>query len=147
MSIQVKRIILVFVIFIALMLVLRHFLVPDSWEEYGHYRGDALKEIAYKTPKFVQMDDCAACHDSIAELKSSGEHKSLQCEICHGAGYQHIDDPEGNKELLPSGRQFCLRCHTLNPARSNDEIKQVDPIEHNTDEECITCHNPHQPWL
>jgi len=147
MPVQVKRLLLAFAVFIGIMLGLKYFLTPESWREYGAYRGYALTEIADKEAKFVQMDDCAMCHDSIAELKTQGEHISIQCEICHGPGYKHAEDDENNKMEIPKTNQFCMRCHTKNPASPNKIIKQIDAVEHAEGEECITCHNPHQPWL
>lgn len=147
MPVQVKRLLLVFVFFIAISVSLKYFLTPESFGEYGHYRGTALLEIASNEAKYVQMDDCAMCHDSIAELKSSGVHESLQCEICHGPGYLHIADDENNRMEIPEDSQFCMRCHAINAASPKKAIKQIDALEHAEGEECITCHNPHQPWL
>ncbi len=145
MPLQLKRLLLVFAVFIGIMLVLKYYLTPDSWREYGPYRGKALTEIAAKEAKYVQMETCAMCHDSIAEFKSQGNHKPLQCEVCHGPGYKHMDEPENNKMEIPQGRQFCLRCHTQNAASPKNVIKQIDAVEHYEGEDCITCHNPHQP--
>ncbi|OFY47765.1 MAG: hypothetical protein A2W85_13250 [Bacteroidetes bacterium GWF2_41_31] len=146
MPLQVKRLLLVFAIFIGIMLVLKYVLTPDSWREYGPYRGNAIGEIASQQAKYVQKESCADCHDSIAEIKSLGEHINLQCEICHGPGYQHVDD-ENFKMEITKNNALCLRCHTKNAASPKNIIKQIDAIEHNEGEECITCHNPHQPWL
>ena len=143
---QLKRLLLVFVFFIILSVLLIYFLTPESFGEYGHYRGKALEEIASPEARYVQTDDCAMCHDSIAELKNSGLHAPLQCEVCHGPGYKHIED-ETIKMEIPEEGQFCMRCHSINAARNKKVIKQVDAIEHAEGEECITCHNPHQPWL
>jgi hypothetical protein len=145
MPIQVKRLLLAFAVFIGMMLVLKYLLTPVSWREYGPYRGDALKEIAGNEVKYIEMEACAMCHDSIAAIKSQGNHKSIQCEICHSPGYKHADDPENNKLEIPNGGPFCLRCHTKNPASRENIIKQIDALEHNPGEECITCHNPHKP--
>lgn len=147
MPLQLKRILLAFAIFIGVMLVIIHFLTPESWGEFGHYRGLALPEIADRDPKYVGDETCSMCHDSIATLKVSGEHKSIPCETCHGPGYKHPDDPENNKMEKPEGRDFCLMCHALNAARPQKIVKQVDAIEHNKGEICISCHNPHKPWL
>lgn len=146
MPVQLKRLLLVFALLIVSMLAMKYFLTPESWREYGAYRGNALKEISSAEAKFVQMDDCAACHDSIADLKNQGVHATLQCEICHGPGYKHIEDETIQMEIPEEG-QFCLRCHEENTARPKDIIKQVDAVEHSEGEDCITCHNPHQPWL
>ena len=147
MPVQVKRLLLVFTVFVAISIALIYFLTPESFGEYGHYRGKALAEIASSEAKYVQMDDCAMCHDSIAELKNSGLHSLLQCEVCHGPGYKHIEDDENNKMEIPEAGQFCMRCHTINAASSTKVIKQIDAIAHAEGEDCITCHNPHQPWL
>jgi hypothetical protein len=145
MPVQIRRLLLVFTVFIGLMLLAMHYLTPDSWGLYGHYRAKALTEIADKQAKYVQMETCAMCHDSIAEFKSQGNHKPLQCEVCHGPGYKHVDDPENIKMEIPQGRQLCLRCHTKNAATPKGVINQIDPAEHYSEEDCITCHNPHQP--
>ena len=137
----------VFTVFIAISITLIYFLTPESFGEYGHYRGKALVEIAGKEAKYVQMDDCAMCHDSIAELKSSGMHALLQCEVCHGPGYKHIEDDENNRMEIAADGQFCMQCHTINAASPKKVIKQIDAVEHAEGEDCITCHNPHQPWL
>jgi hypothetical protein len=144
MPVQVKRLLLAFAIFIVMMLVLKYYLTPESWREYGPYRGKALTEISDRTVTYVQMETCAMCHDSIAEIKTQSMHKSIQCEVCHGPGNMHADDPDNNKMELLSG-PFCLRCHTKNAARPENIIKQIDAAEHNVGEECLTCHNPHQP--
>jgi hypothetical protein len=145
MPVQIKRLLLAFAIFIGMMLVLKYYLTPESWREYGPYRGNALKEISGKEVKYVQMETCAMCHDSIAELKTQGMHKSIQCEICHSPGFKHAEEPENNDLEIHQDRQFCLRCHTKNAASPQNVIKQIDAVEHNEGEECITCHNPHQP--
>jgi hypothetical protein len=147
MPLQVKRLLLVFAVFIAVMFLLKYLLTPDSWREFGPYRGAAITEIADKEAKFVQMETCIDCHDSIGDLKNQGKHINIQCEICHGPGYKHIEDTDINKMDLPDGNGLCMRCHTRNPASPENIIKQIDAVEHSEGEECISCHNPHQPWL
>lgn len=147
MPLQVKRVILVFAILLGIMFAAKYFLTPESWREYGPYRGNAIKEIAAQEAKFVDTETCAMCHDLIANLKMEGEHKSVQCETCHGPGYKHMDDQEKNQMEIPEGREFCIRCHAKNLARPQNMIKQIDAVEHNKGENCITCHNPHSPWL
>lgn len=145
MPVQIRRLLIAFAFFIGLMLVLKYFLTPESWREYGPYRGNALVEISSNEIRFVQTETCAMCHDSIAGLKEQSAHKSIECEICHSVGNKHAEEPELNDLDINKDRQFCLRCHTKNLASPKDIIKQVDAIEHYEGEECITCHNPHQP--
>lgn len=147
MPVQIKRLLLVFSVLVVLSIALKYFLTPESFGEYGHYRGKALEEIASKDPKFMQKEDCAMCHDSIAGLKSSGVHDPLQCEVCHGPGFMHEEDDELNKMDINKSSDLCMRCHTINAASRKKVIKQIDAVEHAEGEECITCHNPHQPWL
>ncbi len=146
MPIHVKRLILVFALFVGIMIVLIQLLTPKSFKQFGHYRGDALKEIADKEPKYVGSQTCAMCHDSLSTVKDSSFHKSINCETCHGPGNKHAEDPVLNKIEKPVGRAFCIRCHAKNPARPEKIIKQINAIEHNKGEVCITCHNPHNPW-
>ena len=146
MSIQVKRLLIAFALVIGLWVLVKYLLTPESWGEIGPYRSKAVEEIADHQAKYIEMETCEMCHDSIAGMKNNGEHKLIQCETCHGPGYKHIDDPENNEMEIGEGREFCTTCHARNPARP-DIIKQVDAIEHNKGEVCITCHNPHSPWL
>lgn len=147
MPVQIKRLLIAFALFIGIMLVLKHYLTPDSWREYGPYRGAALIEIADQPPSYLQMEACAMCHDSIAAHKDEGPHAPLQCELCHGPGDKHIDDPEEIPMEISKSGSLCLRCHAMNAARSETLIKQIDPSDHAEGEECISCHNPHYPWL
>ncbi len=145
MPVQLRRILLVFALFIAIMLVLRHFLKPKTFGDLGHYRADALIDIAAKEPKYTDAENCIMCHDSIGKDKEAGQHNLINCQTCHGSGGSHINEPEKNKMIKPEGRAFCARCHEKNPARPNGIIKQIDPAEHNKEEVCISCHNPHKP--
>ncbi len=147
MPIQLRRILLLLFSFVVLFLVARHFLVPESFGELGHYRANAIKEIAAGQPKYVGSEACKECHDDEAGLLATGPHKNMKCETCHGPGYKHVDSNEAADIIKPSGRDFCAKCHAKNPARSESNIKQVDVKEHNIDEDqCFNCHNPHDPW-
>lgn len=145
MPVQLRRILLVFAFFIALMLILRYFLKPKTFGELGHYRASALVDIAAKEPKFINTDDCAMCHDSIAKMKGDGNHKQINCQTCHGSGNKHVNEPEKNEMIRSKERAFCIKCHEKNAARPKNIIKQVDAAEHNKGEECVSCHNPHKP--
>jgi len=46
MPAQLNRILLLFIAFIGLFLLVRHFLIPESFGQYGHYRGESLNDIA-----------------------------------------------------------------------------------------------------
>ena len=147
MPAQLKRLIPLFVIFIGLFLVIRHLLIPDTFGQYGHYRGDALIDNAEKEVIYASKETCIDCHSDIGEMLESDMHAGISCLACHGPGLKHVDSMEKEDIYVPSGRDFCGRCHSINPARSTNTIIQVDIKEHNSDRnDCIDCHNPHQVW-
>jgi len=147
MPVQLRRLIPIFIVFIGLFLVIRHFLVPDSFGQYGHYRGDSLKDIASNELVYASKENCWDCHDDIKEKISNDVHAGLSCLICHGTGLEHVENPESDNILKNSGRDFCGRCHQLNAARSTDIIFQVDITSHHIEKDnCIECHNPHAVW-
>ncbi|MFZ4400562.1 MAG: multiheme c-type cytochrome [Bacteroidales bacterium] len=141
---QLQRLLLAFLIFISLFLIIRHFLVPESFYKYGHYRGDALKDNEAHEIKYIDAKECENCHTDIDTLKLSGSHKNINCQTCHGAGYKHILDPTANVLIKPTERAFCGKCHSKNAARPKN-IKQQDITTHNPGIKCVECHNPHQP--
>lgn len=143
---QIKRLLPLFIIFIGLFLIARHFLIPESFGKYGHYRALALDENAARPMHFAGRAACAECHEDVADAKSEDVHAGLSCEVCHGPGQAHVNAPGETAMFKPSGRDFCGRCHTLNPARNSNVITQIDLKEHNPGIDCIECHNPHKPW-
>ena len=147
MPAQLRRLIPLFVVFISLFLLIRHFLVPDTFGQYGHYRGDALIDNSLKEMVHASKEDCYDCHSDIQEKLENDMHAELSCLICHGPGLEHVDNPEAENIRKESGRVFCGRCHHLNAAKSTDIIYQVDIATHHIEKEnCIECHNPHEVW-
>ena len=147
MPTQLNRILLLFTAFIGIFLIVRHFLVPETFGQYGHYRGDSLNDIKSGEMVYADKEDCHACHDDILEKIQNEMHASLSCLTCHGPGRTHVDDPQLGNIVKESGREFCGRCHDINAARSTDFVFQVDIKTHHTEKtNCIECHNPHQLW-
>jgi hypothetical protein len=143
---HVRRLILVFVIFIALFLFVRHFLVPESFGKYGPYRANALNDFDKLEIHYAGQQACLDCHQDIQDLKAKDVHSAIHCETCHGPGQKHVISSDSADIVIPGGRDFCGNCHKKNAAKSPDAIKQVDLKEHNVPKNCIECHNPHQPW-
>lgn len=147
MPAQINRILLLFFAFIGLFLIVRHFLIPESFGQYGHYRGDSLIENAEKDKIFADAQDCHACHSDILEKLENEMHAGLSCLICHGPGRTHVEDPQLGNIAKESGREFCGKCHDIHPARRGDVVFQVDISTHHTEKtDCIECHNPHALW-
>jgi uncharacterized CHY-type Zn-finger protein len=134
-----------FVLLFVVFLVVRHFVVPKSFGEYGHYRGAAIGEIASLPVKFAGHQTCEGCHTDILDVKSKGKHAHVNCEACHGALANHADDPS-IKPVLPDTAVLCARCHTASAAKPKG-FPQVVPADHSGGVACQTCHNPHSPAM
>ena len=142
---HILRLLILFAVLISGFLVARHFLIPESFGQYGHYRGLALEDNKNHPVKYSGQELCGECHDDIWELRNSDLHQSISCETCHGPGWEHVEEPAAGQLVIPEGREFCGTCHSVNPARP-DFIKQVDLKEHNVEANCVECHSPHAPW-
>jgi len=141
---QIKRLIVPFAIVAILLLAMRYFLVPRSFGKYGHYRADAVDEIAGLNIMYAGHDACSLCHTDISQLKSTGNHMGVSCEVCHEPAQAHIDDPTGVKPHAPRDRVLCSLCHGYNPSRPTG-LPQIIPEAHNPTKPCFSCHNPHDP--
>ena len=133
-----------FVLAFLIFLVVRGFVVPKSFGEYGHYRGAAITEIAALPIKFAGHQACENCHTDIAATKNLGKHVHVNCEACHGPLANHANDPASVTPTPPDTAVLCARCHTASAAKPKD-FPQVDPADHSGGAPCKTCHNPHNP--
>ena len=143
---QINRLVILFILVTGLFLIIRQFLVPDTFGELGHYRAESLQDNADIPMNFSGARACLDCHEDIYALKDQDLHKKITCETCHGPGLDHINSMESKDIVVPEGRQFCGRCHAQNAARSSSIVKQVDLASHNAELDCNECHNAHQPW-
>ena len=144
---QLTRLTIAFTIFISLFLLLRHFLVPDTFGQYGHYRGASLEDNAAVEIHYAGQQACLECHQDIEDQKIQDVHSDIHCETCHGPGQKHVVSGEASDIFKPSGREFCGSCHAKNAAKPKDAVFQVNLAEHNFGKNCTECHNPHQPWM
>jgi hypothetical protein len=135
-----------FVLAFLAFLVVRHFVVPKSFGQYGHYRGAAIGEIAARPVKFAGHEKCETCHTDVMDKKKDGRHAHVNCEACHGAQDQHAGDPSAAKVVLPDTAVLCARCHTASAAKPKG-FPQVEPADHSQGLPCETCHQPHNPGL
>jgi hypothetical protein len=143
---QIPRLALAFGIFISLFLVLRHFLTPDTFGKYGHYRAASLIENALPELHYAGQEACFKCHQDTEDKKSQDVHSEIHCETCHGPGEKHVISSKKEDIMKPSGREFCGKCHAFNAAKQKTAVFQIDLSKHNIGKNCIECHNPHQPW-
>jgi hypothetical protein len=148
----------VFRVFLALIagvivLVLgRAFFVPDTWGQYGAYRGAALDQHHGKAPRLGGNAACAECHDDQLEEIADGVHASLACEGCHAPLSSHVQDGELIAEMSIRRRaELCLLCHEKLAARpeSHPQINLTQHLEEQGGdvgpESCFDCHEAHSP--
>ena len=100
-------------------LVVRHYVVPKSFGQYGHYRGAAMGEIAAHPAKFAGHETCEACHSDVADKKKAGKHAHLNCEACHGRSSEAARRPaQANlygRFLALVGNRFRMRRSSTTP--------------------------------
>jgi predicted CXXCH cytochrome family protein len=143
---HIVRLLFLIVFFLLLAFAAKVYLTDPSFYKYGHYRADAIPELAAGTPLFKGTAYCQTCHDEKRLDTSVGAHISVQCEVCHGTNRDHPDD---GKMLVPADTpRLCLTCHEKMPARPARQ-PQIVAAEHPSPEEstsqCHSCHNPHSP--
>ena len=124
--------------------ILRAAVVPRSFGEYGHYRADAIKEIAARPISYAGHDICEACHTDVVDQKKLGKHVVLSCEACHGPQAKHANDPTTVKPPKLDTAVVCARCHEANSAKPKG-FPQVATADHSGGLACDTCHQPHRP--
>jgi hypothetical protein len=137
----------VFVLVISAFLAARHFLVPATFGQYGHYRAAAAAETESLPLHYAGEPACLRCHPEQAKAKAAGGHRGVHCESCHGALGAHAADPKTVKAQKPPEAQmraFCGACHAKNISRPV-KFPQQDIETHNPGVACSQCHNPHNP--
>jgi cytochrome c554/c'-like protein len=139
------RLALVLAAGILIFLVARRAIVPPSFGQYGHFRGDALAEIRARPVSFAGQAACEACHDPIVQTRKEGKHARVACEACHGPLAKHTEDISIVPQR-PNAATLCARCHEAEPAKPKG-FPQVVTKEHAGDASCVACHNPHRPKI
>jgi len=140
---------------IVTLLLGRSLFVPDTWGEYGWYRGAAVDDHRARQVRHLGDDPCAMCHDAESADHSAGVHAQIRCELCHGPVVLHADLEEGEKTgdmPIRRSRELCELCHRELDARPAG-FPQIDVREHLSDQgadltpdACFECHDPHSPY-
>ena len=139
--------------------VFRFFYVPNDFQSgaygfmYSYHRVSNEAEwkaqpVKYQdTGKTNMHEFCGECHGDVVEIRTEDLHGTIACENCHGPAFDHPEDPETLE--IDRSRGVCLRCHTDLPYTTSERkrIPGIDPKEHNVDEMCVDCHDPHNPRL
>jgi cytochrome c553 len=145
---HIIRLILILLAFLVIAYAGIVFLTDPSFYRFGHYRADAVPELAEGEPRFRGPDYCSACHADRHTEWAGGGHASVKCEICHGPAGQH---PATGKLPIPDDPVgLCGTCHEAMPARPSSHPQVVieeHPYPHATPVICSDCHNPHSPRI
>lgn len=133
-------------------LLIRAFLVPHSFGQFGFFRGENLKEQASIPAVHGDPASCHECHDDQAKQIGGGPHAAVPCQDCHAPLAQHVTE-EGIKPMpMVRSHTLCARCHQKLEARPKT-FPQIDFHEHlvsknqSLEDEtiCLNCHLPHSP--
>jgi len=132
-----------FVIAFLVFWVIRGYVVPKTFGEYGHYRGAAIGDVAAHPIKFAGHQSCEQCHTDIADAKTKGAHAHVNCEACHGAIFQRLPAAAAPRENL-YGRLLAfagLRLPADPPlVRHADDPMSVTPVKPDSAVLCARCH-------
>lgn len=149
---HVFRILLLLAATIVAIILGRSAFVPDTWGQYGWYRGANVAEQRDRPVRHGGDVSCQRCHEKQAAAHDDGAHISVRCEVCHAPVAQHA---VGGQKIgaMPThrDRNLCLRCHRRLTARPKD-FPQIEPQQHVEDNGgewgeavCFDCHDPHSP--
>ncbi|MEM4472761.1 MAG: hypothetical protein QXK03_04015 [Archaeoglobaceae archaeon] len=93
-----------------------------------------------KEISFVQSSVCRECHLKIYKIWISGNHSSVECESCHGAGGKHVKLRVTGSIVVDKSRDSCLICHKELPGRIVSTVSEG----HGSGVICIYCHDAHR---
>jgi cytochrome c553 len=142
-----------------------HF-IDKSFGVYGHYRADAVPEIAADTPIYKGAAYCQKCHGERYAQWKAGIHNVVNCETCHGAAAKHpgikpppVASDARTQTLIAAARfehvrlsipsdtvKLCTLCHEKMAGRPAAQ-PQIDVKSHAGGQACIVCHDPHSPKI
>jgi len=141
---HIVRLILLIVAVLAVAAIAAPLLTVDSFYRYGHYRANAVPEIAAKEQVYQTPRYCYGCHTERRAQWSAGNHKSVICEVCHGPAQGHPQDKK--MQIPPDTVKLCTQCHEALTGRPVTQ-PQIQVAQHSGGQQCNVCHNPHSPKI
>jgi len=151
---HIIRLLLILGFSLLLALVAKGYLTDPSFYKYGHYRSDAVPELAAGEPVFKGADYCLGCHEKRMADWQKNAHVAVQCEVCHGTNREICLDPDrehtaSERSAIPVDTiRLCTTCHLALQARPETQPQIVlgqHPFPDEATPQCVTCHNPHSP--
>jgi hypothetical protein len=118
--------------------------VPATFGTLGHYRAAAIDDVRATPIAHAGQAACAECHADVVETRAQARHQAIACESCHGPLARHAADPAAMTPPRPDARPLCVHCHAANTGKTR-RYPTVDVKEHAGDENCASCHTPHNP--
>jgi hypothetical protein len=157
---HVYRIGLILTVLLLTGVLAREVFLPAEFGADGYYRPGAAVEEAARQVRNLASESCFECHPLIRKLHVASTHKTISCEVCHGAFATHVSDSLV-VGIMPTARgpeirPLCLRCHQrLTRALHPETIKFVALPEHldqkkvRSEHICNQCHHVHAPmkWV
>ena len=141
---HIFRLLALILSFVVVAIIAPQFLTPDSFYKFGHYRANSVPEIASQEPVLQTARYCQDCHTERHAQWSASSHKSVTCEVCHGAAAGH---PQNGKLPIPKDAvKFCTLCHEAMTGRPRTQ-PQIQVAQHSSGQQCTVCHNPHSPKI
>ena len=141
---HIVRLIIILVAVLVVAAIAMPLLTVDSFYRFGHYRANAVPLLASKEPVYQTAAYCQGCHSAQYAQWSASSHKTVTCEVCHGAALGH---PQNGKLPIPRDTvKLCTQCHEAMPARPQTQ-PQIQVAQHAGDQQCNVCHNPHSPKI
>ena len=141
----VFRVGLALFIVIVLFAIAMQLAIPDSFGEYGRFRGDSIAENVSQDAIFASGNEaCATCHSGVSQVVSSANHGQMDCQTCHGPAAAHTKNPGSVQPKVEQPTELCIGCHAETQGRL--ELATVKPELHSGGLDCLKCHNPHEPW-
>jgi hypothetical protein len=133
--------------------IVRAFLVPASYGEYGNFRGDNLAEQVAIPPNYGPPEVCTTCHADHVAKKAKGKHAAVPCQTCHGPVGDHVQDDGMKPMIVNKSFALCARCHQKLEARPQhfpqiniqNHLARVNLTTDGNEAVCLSCHNPHAP--
>ncbi len=132
-------------VLIVIFVGLRVMPLPAFLTEFGFHPKNTesnLEEWSSLPIQYLQSSVCLDCHQDKYSIWEQGNHRTVNCESCHGPTRKHLETKA--RLVVDTSRELCGLCHAKLVSRPSD-FPQVDMGEMGGQADCITCHDPHDP--